>query len=320
MVVRLYDQNDLQRKRRPVKVYVNRAPIYAPWGGGALFVNALHEFGDLDMSSYVPDVVLIAGLDADGNKQSAETCVKAAKLQVPSAKLIIRVNECDARKGTTGVDNRLIELSKNVDGTIFVSHWLKDYFDQKGWACKNNTVIHNGVDAEIFKPQSKIDNGKFNIVAHHWSDNPLKGGDIYEEIDRFVGENHDLFTFTYIGRHRCSFKNTKVIPPLFGKALGDELGRYDAYVSASRWDPGPNHITEALSCGLPTWVHKDGGGAVEFAGADHAYATWDELRELLGGADKFRILERNSWMPSSWQVCIAEYNEFMKKVTNGQQA
>jgi hypothetical protein len=32
---------------------------------------------------------------------------------------------------------------------------------------------------------------------------------------------------------------------MFGKELGDELGKYDVYASASRFDPGPNHIIES---------------------------------------------------------------------------
>ena len=42
---------------------------------------------------------------------------------------------------------------------------------------------------------AKINNKKVNIVTHHWSDNYLKGFDVYDKLDEFVKENND-FTFT----------------------------------------------------------------------------------------------------------------------------
>ncbi len=130
----------------------------------------------------------------------------------------------------------------------------------------------------------------------------MKGFDVYEAIDRFVGENPG-FTFTYIGRELGTFKNTEVIPPLSGRNLGYRLADHDVYVSGSLWDPGPNHILEALACGLPTYVVKDGGGAVEFAGESHAYSTVDELLRIL----KEKRFVHNEFIPYTWDDCMEKY-------------
>lgn len=265
-----------------------------------------HEIASID-----PDIVLLAGLDRDDVGISAEQAV-AYKLSHPNVKLILRVNENDARKGTTDVDDRIRSLSKHIDGTVWVSNWLRAYFYQRGWDCKNDCVIINGVDKEIYKPQPKFNNGKTNIVAHHWSSHPKKGADIYEKLDELVGQDN-RFTFTYIGRTSNNFKHSRVIAPMFGKALGEELGKYDVYVSASRYDPGPNHIIEAISCGLPTLVHKEGGGCVEFVHPLEVYDSWSEL--------KYRLIDKSYSQShdrfSTWQECAIQYDSFIKEILDG---
>jgi hypothetical protein len=300
-----------------MRVYLNRAPVNGPWGGGNLFVSAFHKRAGklcdfvLDQTGMTPiDVILLASLDNDGYGISVDQAVMYKMYAKPDCQVILRVNENDARKDTDYMDDLLVRVSEHLDGTVFVSEWLRDYFMEKGWACKNNTVIINGVAGDVFAPQRKLNNGKLNIVAHHWSDNRMKGADIYEEIDRFVGEHPDTHAFTYIGRHQCDFQHTRVVKPLAGKALGEELGKHDLYVSASRFDPGPNHILEALSCGLPTYVHKDGGGCCEFAGWSHTYDDWEHLKA---------ILETGKAIPNptpvrlrTWQECVQEYIGFLE--------
>ncbi len=304
-----------------MKVYINRQIVRGPWGGGNAFFRAYHELGTAGnvevMGGYttqmVPDVALLVGLDREGDDVGVEQAISYKMYMNPACKLVLRVNENDARKGTDYMDNALVQVSQFLDGTVFVSKWLQDYFVAKGWACDNHAVIVNGVDRDVFKPGPKFNDGKLHIVAHHWSDNRLKGADIYEEIDRLVGEHPGKFAFTYIGRHKCDFKHTRVVRPLHGVALGEELGKHDVYVSASRWDPGPNHIAESISCGLSTYVHKDGGGCVEFAGQDHVYDGWDELKRLLIGG-RFTA---NSTSFSGWDDCVKQYNDFLEFTWKG---
>ena len=304
-----------------MRIYINRASIQGPWGGGAHFINAAHEyintFGhqvEATSSNASPDVILLAGIDNDGKGISAEQAImyKSIMNNQRDVKIVLRVNENDARKGTNHVDSKLVEISKHIDGTVFVSDWLKDYFLRRGWACQNYKVIKNGVNREIFYSQQKLNNNKTNLVTHHWSDNYMKGFDIYDEIDKFIGTPEGSnYTFTYIGRDRGTFKNTSVIKPLYGKKLGEELGKYDVYVSASRFDPGPNHVIESIACQIPTYVHSDGGGSVEFAGKEFCYSTWKELKTILLER-KFKNNEQNF---SDWKTCIENYVKFFEEIT-----
>ena len=176
---------------------------------------------------------------------------------------------------------------------------MKKYHVDKGWNCPSQTVFYNGVNKKNFFPREKISNGKVNIVTHHWSNNYLKGFDVYDWLDEWVAKNPD-FTFTYIGRENGNFKNTKVVPPLFGKQLGDELGKYDVYISASRHDPGPNHVLESLASGIPTYAHSEGGGSVEFTGSQNTYSSLEDLEKILLS----KSFDKNEMNPKDWQECM----------------
>jgi len=317
-----------------MRVYINRMPVSGPWGGGNIFTSAFHkrapQFCDLDINptgNITPDVILMVGLDNDGWGISIDQAVMYKLYVKPDVKIVLRVNENDARKGTNTVDPLLLKVSEHIDATVFVSTWLQQYFNDKGWACKEQAVIVNGVAADVFKPQPKLNNGKLNIVTHHWSNNEMKGFDIYEKLDELVGQEPDRYAFTYIGRERGTFKHTKVVKPLVGVPLGEELGKHDLYVSASRFDPGPNHVLEALSCGLPTYVHEDGGGCVEFAGVPNAYANWENLKSFLeairkqvdefppnGAYDPHRLFPDNSIKLRTWNDCIKAYVDYLEQV------
>lgn len=309
---------------------INRGVVLGPWGGGAQFVNAFYRYApkhglDVARSSSGtdnPDAVLVVGLDADprapGVGISIEQAITYQMYFKPDCKIVLRVNDCDARKGTKGVDDLLVKVSAHVDGTVFVSRWLQDYFARKGWACNNQAVIVNGVNGkDVFKPGvTKADDGRLHVVTHHWSDNPMKGEDVHVKLDELAGEHPNWFAYTFVGRTSYAFKHARHVKPLYGPPLGEELGKHDVYVSASRFDPGPNHVLEALSCGLSTWVHADGGGAVEFAGKDHVYRTWDELRHTL---DVMTFGRQCALQPNTsalalrtWEDCITDYCGFIE--------
>ena len=111
-------------------------------------------------------------------------------------------------------------------------------------------------------------------------------------------------TFTYIGRSKANFKNTNLILPTFGKNLGEELSKYDVYISASRYDPGPNHIIESLACEIPTYALDISGGAVEMVGKNHVYSSFEDLCTIL----KNKKFDKNKGLkPVNWEKCIDLY-------------
>ena len=291
-----------------MKVLVNRKVIDGPWGGGNNFVAALcdglKKSGHQVVHTLESDIDCFFVVDPrpDGDCPGiADFLQQKHQGNLLDKKVIQRINECDARKNTEHMDPMLLHCSGFIDKTIFVSEWMQNYFLQKGWQCKDYTFIHNGVDGDVFTPGSRQKGRLKSVVAHHWSNNIMKGFDAYEFLDYMAKK--DLIEFTYIGRHRNTFQNTRCIEPCTGSSLAKRLQGHDVYISGSRFDPGPNHILEAISVGLPTYVHADGGGAVEFAGRDHTFSNLSELEELILGNN----YTSNEYKPISWDQSIQMY-------------
>lgn len=289
-----------------MRILVNRKVVKGPWGGGNNFVEALTT-GLLERGHQVTNTL-------DGHidcffmvdPRPEEDCPGLAnilqdKSKFENTKIIHRVNECDARKNTEHMDHLLIHCSRFVDKTIFVSDWMFDYFKEKGWQCSVNSVVHNGCDSNVFKPGHRAPGRLKSVVTHHWSNNIMKGFDVYEFLDYMAAK--DLIEFTYIGRHRNTFSSTRCIEPCSGVELARRLQGHDVYISGSRNDPGPNHVLEAISIGLPTYVHEQGGGAVEFAGKDHTFKNLVDLENLILG----NSFTQNEYKPISWRESVQKY-------------
>ena len=164
----------------------------------------------------------------------------------------------------------LIESNRVADVTIFVSEWLKDLFIKKGIKKDNLHTIKAGANREFFNSNNLEiwnKNEKLRIVTHHWGTNKNKGYDVYEYIDKLISKEpwKNMIEFTFIGNlpKNYTFRDSKVIKPLYGKELGDELKKNHIYITGSLFEPSGNHHIEAAQCGLPI-LYLNSGGIPEF--------------------------------------------------------
>lgn len=302
-----------------MKISINRKPRVGPYGGGNLFVreliNSLESLGH--EITFFPesdtDIVFIVDPRPDEMGYSINEAV-SLKNENPNLKIVQRINECDARKNTEHMDVMLLQCSQVIDHTVFVSSWMQQYFLSKGWVCKNNSILKNGVSEDylsIGKSKNFSKSKKLKIVTHHWSNNMLKGFDVYDFLDYLCAKRKDI-EFTYVGRHRNTFSNTKCIEPLSGKELAYELSKHDIYISGSRFDPGPNHILESIAVGLPTYVHKEGGGALEFAGVNMSFSNFHEVENIINRTSH----KKNIQTPEIWKAALSKIEHILKKVVN----
>lgn len=314
------------------KIYYNRIPVNGAWGGGNIYTKGMHTYtpDDFELVSNVndSDLAFIAGYEAEAGYYSAGTiqtiCINTGR------KYVVRVNDCDARKGTAGfVDSRYEYICRRASGIIWVSNWIRDYYYLKYPHLSNipSRVIVNGVEDGWNRVDFSGEKKLKRIITHHWSDNRLKGDELYSALAKLAYETGE-FEFKYIGRLPKDSKvnlyldkpggHVKLVSPLSGIALYNELAQTDAdtiYASWSTSDPGPNHIIESLAVGLPTYVGGHGGGCVEFAGDDHVIperdpekaAKWlaklltkGRYRQNLRGLKPFHI---SSTVQKSYQLC-----------------
>ena len=298
-----------------MKIFFNQVVKNAPWGGGNSFlikmIELLRNEGHQITFKLKKKIDLIFIVS---NFKALDPRIFQYHKRYPTTKILHRINECDKRKDTNYVDDLINQSNQIADKTIFISNWLADYFIKKGFT-KEYKVIYNGCDTSIFYPyEEKTLDDIFKLVTHHWSSNWMKGFDIYTKLDEYLDKRDDI-SFTYIGNP----KNTKVIQPKNGIALGNELRNHDAYITASRWEPCGMHHIEGASCGLPVLFHEDGGGinescknyGIEYSDIDSCIRAIELMKKRY-----FQLRDQIPYEYLSAKRCCSEYYELILDLFN----
>lgn len=270
--------------------------IEGPWGGGNQFVlnlvNFLTERGHVVINDLCePNIDIILLTDPRSKRKSSSSFnhkeVKKYKKYINNNVTIIqRINECDERKDTIGVNQFYLKASQVADKVVFVSSWLKDIYVNLGLNKNKAEVILAGANKMIFNPEgSAIWNkkDKLKIVTHHWSSHENKGFKDYLYVDKLLNQPKwkNIIEFTYIGNvnDEYKFKNTKIIKPISGYELSKELKNHHAYLTGSINEPSGNHHIEAAQCGLPI-IYKISGGMPEYCNG-YGVGYFDNLEKAI---------------------------------------
>ena len=258
-----------------MKISIGSNIIEGPYGGGNEFIRNLHEALKKDGHEVVftlddddIDIILLTNPLSNSLNSTFDNydIDFYQKFKNPNSISIQRINECDERKNTKFVNKELIKRNKNIDLNIFVSNWLKNIFIDQGMDKKSSIVLMGGPTVNLFnrsREQKKLIGDKIKIVTHHWSGNVMKGLSTYLLIDELLENKkfNDRYEFTYIGNldEGVEFKNSKIIKPLYGNDLVEELKKHDVYITASINEPSGNHHMEAAMLGLPILFLNSGG-------------------------------------------------------------
>lgn len=301
-----------------MRIFFNRVPRNEPYGGGNQFlvkiIEKLKDRGHEVVFHLKEGIDTIFMMDPrPGDIGYSIQHIGSYKKSFPSTKIVHRVNECDKRKGTTGLDELLLKGMDMSSNVVFISQWLQDYFSELGYS-GNSDVIYNGCNTDHFYPRHDNNLGaKVKVVTHHWSDNWMKGFDLYTKLDEYLLDYPDTnIEFTYIGRYYKDYtpKATKIISPTHGLDLGRRLREHDVYVTASRFEPCGMHHVEGSASGLPVLYHSDGGGINELC-VNHGlpFNNFDEflegLEQIKGNYDTYR--NKINYASLDIDQCISRY-------------
>jgi glycosyltransferase involved in cell wall biosynthesis len=181
-----------------------------------------------------------------------------------------------------GTDRRIVEINELADATILQSHYSLDKHRELGLTLRHPVVIPNAVDPVIFHPpavRGPTVGRRVRVIASSWSDNPRKGAEILEWLDRNL--DLDAFEVTFAGRTKTRFERVRVVGPLASEQLAELLRTQDLYLAPSRDDPCSNALLEALACGLPAAYLRSGGHPELVGEAGIGFVTADELPAVL---------------------------------------
>jgi len=280
-----------------VRVAIGQRAQSGPWGGGNRFVAALvealrerghavvHDLADADI-----DVILMT----DPRVRSPNVCFGAGTIlrylamRNPNAIVVHRINECDERKNERFINHKLVRANYVADATVFVGEWLTALPVWREHLRSPWFVVRNGADTRVFNAtqfRPWDGQGPLRLVTHHWGYHLMKGFDVYQRIDRMLGEPRwrERIAFTYVGNlpKGFAFENARYVAPLNGEALAAELASHHAYVTASINEPGGNHQNEGALCGLPLLYRQSGCLPEYCAGFGVAFSGLQDFESAL---------------------------------------
>lgn len=168
----------------------------------------------------------------------------------------------DRSKRNFALKKRLFSTKNNLT-IISCSYWIDNFVAKSFMKEKKHVVIHNGIDSEIFKPETdcKLSHAKFKVLAvsNVWL--PYKGiNDIYKLREMLPDE----FEITIVG---LSLQQIQQLPcGIIGIQKTQnvqELVRLysdaDVFINPTYIDNFPTVNIEALSCGTPVITYRTGG-------------------------------------------------------------
>lgn len=299
------------------------------WGGGNQFGHSLKSYLEgrecdvyFDLDEPDLDIILLTEprFKLASSAYSYEQIAAYLKYKNKKTIVIHRINECDERKGTKGVNDLLVKASRYADHTVFISSFLKHLFVNKGINESSSSIILNGGDTNLFNRNGSNSigiEGPLKLITHHWGGNWSKGFDIYERLDKMLSEKKwsDQISFTFVGSlpNGFQFINANYIKPLSGNDLGDEISRHHIYLTASRNEPAGMHHIEGALCGLPL-LYIESGALPEYCNGFGISFNTDNfelnLKKMIRTYDHWGE-KMSSYPHTSEKMCSEYYSLFM---------
>lgn len=279
-----------------MKISIGANVVEGPWGGGNLFFKNFIEYFSNQGNTVVNDLLdddidLILLTDPRSDSVSSSFTHKEIKKYIKyinsNAIVVQRINECDERKSTRGVNQFYMEANQIADHTVFVSSWVYNIYKKLGISKETSSVFLGGGDSNVFNSKNKQ---KWNeaepikLVTHHWSSNKHKGIEVYKKLDNLLEKSDigKILSFTYIGNipKDIELLNTNLIEPMYGEQLSEELKKHHIYITASMNEPSGNHHIEAAQSRLPI-LYIGSGGIPEYCNGYGIEYNLDNLEEKI---------------------------------------
>ncbi|WP_198138300.1 glycosyltransferase [Pelobacter propionicus] len=265
------------------KVHILCELVDGPYGGSHQFLKALRD--GLRSKGVYSETVESANLIIFNSCQHIDDVLQAKK-GFPEKVFMHRIDgpiqlynmSSDLRDLIVYTVNRII-----ADATVFQSEWSRAENFRLGLKpTSHETLISNAPNSDVFNSKNRIEFSQFRkirLIASSWSSNWKKGFEVYQWLDQHL--DFARYEMTFVGNSPITFENIKMIKPLKSDELACELKQHDIYITALQKEACSNSLIEALSCGLPALVLRDGGNPVIVGAGGATFSCADEIPALL---------------------------------------
>lgn len=224
-------------------------------------------------------------------------------------------NENFLTKLTAIINNQNMVFIRNflacivIYQSIFVKKW---WYTKYGKSRRQDFIITNGVDLEIFKPRTKK-NKVFNLYSLEGTiqeDNFTYN--VIKEINRIIDRRTDLDKYILFGKisnrfydRLKNFKNIIIKGSIERTSIPDEINKLDIMINLEINPPCPNSVIESLASGKPVIGYDMGS-----------------LKDLVNDSGYIINYKGNSWkmelpdlkqLENAIDIIIKDYNNYSKK-------
>lgn len=156
---------------------------------------------------------------------------------------------------------QLFSANKNLH-VVTVSQWLHDFVKQSFLSDKDVSVIHNGIDLNVFRPNGEKSNGKFQILGVSSVWHQSKG--LYDFYKLRESLDVEQFDITLVGLKPEQIQQLpEGIKGIERTNSVQELAalysQAHVLVNPTYADSFPTVNLEALACGTPVITYRTGG-------------------------------------------------------------
>lgn len=299
-----------------MKIYIAFNTVQGPAGGGNQFLKALkNEYQKRNGYTSNPeeaDIILF---------NSHHNLLNVIKLRMKYLNKIF-VHRIDGPmrvyNGLYDIRDKYVYLANRyiADGTVFQSNYSKEANKKQGLTDKDEeSVIMNAPDQRFFNTTSRKDDltgRKVKIIASSWSENLNKGFEVYKWLDNKL--DFDKFDMTFIGRSPIRFKNISMREVMAPENLADEIKQHDIYITASQKEACSNSLLEALHCGLPSLVLRDGSNPELVGKGGECFDTVEEIPLILDKMVESYLKYKNSISVPNIEEVADKYKKFFLRL------
>ena len=275
-----------------IKVYIANSSKTAI-GGGWTFIRNLKK-GLRNKVEFVDnfkecDIFFIFGVTAVDKNEFHE----AHRL---NKKIILRCDNIPrkSRNKRQSPTDRLTEFGNKASIVIYQSNWCKEY---AGYFIdnKNEYIINNGVDTEIFNKNNRNSNGNTYLYINY-NDNPNKRFDeaLYwfdmewrknKEIKLYIAGQvpkiyieHPEYNWDLTGDGKVEYKGIMNSP----EEVSNLMKQCDILLYPSFAEAYPNTLLEAMACGIkPLYINNIGGSIEVYHNASKKFEEKDGMYNII---------------------------------------
>ena len=314
--------------QKPLKISIGMQLRTGPWGGSNQFGVALVEYLQqrgvrvvFDLNEADIDLILLTDPRQQGMSATYRSPQIIEYLMRKNWRTLVvhRLNTSDEGTDSHNINMQLMRANRCADHTVFISQWLRTIFFHHGLNALSTSVILNGADSKVFNPEKHVlwnHTEKLRFITHHWSNNFLKGFDIYVRLDQLLQYSpfQEKMSFTYVGNLPQGFQltNGTHIFPKNGMELADILRQHHVYLTAAQNEAGGMHHIEGALCGLPL-LYRESGALPDYCKGFGIAFTPDNFEEKL----RDMLAQYDEWaarMPvypyTAEKMCAAYYDLF----------